>query len=237
MLYGHNVINIYSCFLSHQGAFWGAFLGPILLILIFNLVIFICVIVVQIRHLRGTNVEVKRKVTVKKVVRLMLSIGGIMALFGLTWLFAILTVGFSSVRGLREAFQIVFTVFNSFQGFYIFLFFCVLNKQARDSWRALFSRFYGRIDILQFSLLPGKHTTVTSMEMSSSHQSSISTTKTAPKDLNPTTKPINMRVPSDIDIKSPSSPSASKPGKVLGLDNVPETSTFHITPSKTTFIT
>ena len=58
-----------------------------------------------------------------------------MSLFGLTWLFAILTF---SVTGLREAFQILFTLFNSFQGFFIFLFFCAINKEARESWKEMF---------------------------------------------------------------------------------------------------
>ena len=168
----------------------------------------------------------------------MLSIGGIMAIFGLTWLFATLTV---SVRGLRETFQVLFTVSNSFQGFYIFLFFCVLNKQARDSWKVLFSRVYGRIknvdSLKSTSLLTEKHTTVTSTEMTSSHQPSTSVTETESKDSNSTTKTFIARVPSGTSVKSPLSPSASKPGKVLGLDDIPETSTFHITPSKPTFIT
>ena len=58
-----------------------------------------------------------------------------MFLFGLTWLFAILTF---SVTGLRETFQILFTLFNSFQGFFIFLFFCAINKEARESWKEMF---------------------------------------------------------------------------------------------------
>lgn len=65
----------------------------------------------------------------------MISISGVMFLFGITWLFAILTF---SVTGLRETFQILFTLFNSFQGFFIFLFFCTINKEARESWRELF---------------------------------------------------------------------------------------------------
>ena len=66
----------------------------------------------------------------------MISITGVMFLFGLTWLFAILTF---SVPGLREVFQILFTIFNSFQGFFIFLFFCVFNKEALESWKELLS--------------------------------------------------------------------------------------------------
>ena len=66
----------------------------------------------------------------------MISISGVMFLFGITWLFAILTF---SVTGLRETFQILFVIFNSFQGFFIFLFFCVLNKEALESWREFLS--------------------------------------------------------------------------------------------------
>ena len=58
-----------------------------------------------------------------------------MFLFGITWLFAILTI---SVSGLREIFQILFTLFNSFQGLFIFLFFCAINKEARESWKEMF---------------------------------------------------------------------------------------------------
>ena len=63
----------------------------------------------------------------------MISISGVMFLFGLTWLFAILTFSGSG------AFQILFTVFNSLQGFFIFLFFCVFNKEAVESWKELLS--------------------------------------------------------------------------------------------------
>ena len=66
----------------------------------------------------------------------MISISGVMFLFGLTWLFAILTF---SVTGVRQAFQILFVIFNSFQGFFIFLFFCVFNKEALESWREFLS--------------------------------------------------------------------------------------------------
>ena len=64
----------------------------------------------------------------------MISISGVMFLFGLTWLFAILTFS-----GLGGTFQVLFTIFNSFQGFFIFLFFCVFNKDAVESWKELLS--------------------------------------------------------------------------------------------------
>ena len=104
--------------------------------MIFNIVIFIWVIVVLVRHTRGTAARKKESVSKKTIIRLMISVSGVMFLFGLTWLFAILTF---SVTGLRQAFQILFTIFNSFQGFFIFVFFCVFNKEVLESWKELLS--------------------------------------------------------------------------------------------------
>ena len=164
-----------------------------------------------------------------KVLRLMFSIGGVMSLFGLTWLFAILTI---SVPGLREIFQILFTIFNSFQGFFIFLFFCVLNKEARDSWRELFSRGEKREPRLLKGSSSSKHTSTTTVDHKLSVPYISATTDSKALDLPLTFN--NKRVASDTSITSPSE---SKPGRILGLEDVPETSTFHLAPSKPTFIT
>ena len=125
----------YSCFLSHPGAFWGAFLGPLLAIMVFNIVVFVCAIVVLIKHARSTAALKKTSISKKEMVRLAFSISGVMLLFGLTWLFAILTF---STTGLREAFQILFTIFNTFQGLFIFLFVCVMSSDVRDEWKGVF---------------------------------------------------------------------------------------------------
>ena len=75
----------------------------------------------------------------KTAIRLVISIAGIMFLFGLTWLFGALTVtGFGSATA-STAFQVLFVICNAFQGFFIFLFFCVFNKDARDLWLELLS--------------------------------------------------------------------------------------------------
>jgi len=54
---------------------------------------------------------------------------GVMALFGLTWLFGAFTVSGASV-----VFQTLFAIFNSLQGFFIFLFFCVFGREGRELW-------------------------------------------------------------------------------------------------------
>ena len=53
-----------------------------------------------------------------------------MAIFGLTWVFGGLTV-----QGSRDSpFEFLFVIFNSLQGFFIFLFFVVLAKETRELW-------------------------------------------------------------------------------------------------------
>eukprot|EP00731_Ephydatia_muelleri_P003775 Em0001g3775a len=104
-----------------------AFLGPILLVLLFNMIVFIAVIVVVlVRHQWRRSKEHKRKFG---TLQLMINVTSIAFLFGLTWIFGALTV----VRA-NQAFQIVFTLTNSFQGFLIFIFFCVLNSEVRFVW-------------------------------------------------------------------------------------------------------
>ena len=87
---------------------------------------------VLLRHTRSTAARSKEATSKKDAVLMIVRICGVMFLFGLTWLFAILTF---STPGLREIFQILFTVFNSFQGFFIFIFLCVINRDAQESWK------------------------------------------------------------------------------------------------------
>ena len=112
--------------------FFGAFLGPIFVILLMNVVLCVIVIVILIRHFRNTARRNRKSISAKTTVRLLISIIGIMTLFGLSWLFGALTITVSAVR---TPAQIIFVVLNSFQGFFIFLFFCALNEEARESWK------------------------------------------------------------------------------------------------------
>ncbi len=139
---------ICSCFLKHPGVFFGAFLGPIFAVLLFNLVIFIWVIVILVKHTRGQVKRSNEHMKPKTALRLLISISGVMFLFGLTWLFAAFTFQIGGNNTVRQVFQSLFTVFASLQGFFIFLFFCVFNKEARESWRELLSCGSYKSDLL-----------------------------------------------------------------------------------------
>ena len=51
---------------------------------------------------------------------------------GLTWLFAVLAVG-----ELTDTFQWLFCIFNSFQGFFIFIFYTARNNDAKTGWKRI----------------------------------------------------------------------------------------------------
>ena len=94
-------------------------------------------IVVLVRHTKDTAERQKQQGMKKETaIRLVISISGIMFLFGLTWLFGALTI---TIRAVNLLFQVLFVVFNSLQGFFIFLFFCVFNKEGRDFWKEVLS--------------------------------------------------------------------------------------------------
>ena len=87
----------------------------------------------MIQHIRRKIVQTDQSLGFRKVIKIITRLSGVMFLFGLTWIFAILSL--ISVPGLKLTFLILFTVFDSFQGGFIFLFLCVLNQEARDSWK------------------------------------------------------------------------------------------------------
>ena len=118
----------YSCFIGEPGVFFGAFLGPIFAILLFNATIFVIITSVLIKHSQK-RFSSKDKAKRQRVARLMISIMGVMALFGLMWIFGALTI-----REASTAFQFLFAIFNSLQGFFIFLFFCAFGKDGRELW-------------------------------------------------------------------------------------------------------
>ena len=127
------VLSPCSCFISNVIVFFVAFLGPIFVILLFNIITSIIVIKALIKHTRKKIEHTdENESKFSSVLRLLISTIGIMTTFGLTWLFGAFTILDASLP-----FQILFTVFNSFQGFFIFLFYCVINNEARQAWYAV----------------------------------------------------------------------------------------------------
>uniref|UniRef100_A0A1X7SVX3 G-protein coupled receptors family 2 profile 2 domain-containing protein n=1 Tax=Amphimedon queenslandica TaxID=400682 RepID=A0A1X7SVX3_AMPQE len=76
---------------------------------------------------------------------MLLSFTGIMILFGLTWISAAFT--FISEPSVSHTVQFIFAFCNTLQGFFIFIFFILLNKEYRKPWKAHFVQCFPRTTI------------------------------------------------------------------------------------------
>ena len=124
----------FSCFIDHTAVLFGVFLGPIFVVLLFNIVMFLLVVRVLIKHSRRKIVESKNAKKYKSTLKTLISIVSIMAMFGLSWLFGAFTIS-----GASQVFSWLFVIFNSLQGFVLFLFFCVIGKDPREEWKSVFT--------------------------------------------------------------------------------------------------
>ena len=131
----HNLINessiSFSCRL-HGVPFIVAFLTPTMLILVGNIVAYYFIIRSLLTS--GNKVTSDRK----KIGFLQVKQGiAIMVLLGLTWLFGILAIGDA-----KATFQYLFCIFNTLQGWFVFLFFVVLPSGRRRQLQKLGRKKY-----------------------------------------------------------------------------------------------
>ena len=110
---------------------------PIFLIIIFNTVVLTLIIRVTIQDTlkRKKDLNKTTRFSVSEVLKMSLSFIGIMILFGLAWIFAVFT--FMSEPEVSYTIQFIFSFLNAFQGFFIFIFFILLNSDYRKLWKAM----------------------------------------------------------------------------------------------------
>ena len=111
--------------------FYVAFLFPTAAILLVNVVV---LIFVMCGLTKGTNKLKASKTENKDVFGQARIAFACSVILGLTWLFAVLAVG-----KLTETFQWLFCIFNSLQGFFIFVFYTARNNDARKEWKVVLS--------------------------------------------------------------------------------------------------
>ncbi|XP_041462633.1 adhesion G-protein coupled receptor G6-like isoform X1 [Lytechinus variegatus] len=119
------------CWLRVGGIpFYAAFIAPSLAVILFNFIIFFLV-THQLCSLRRRSVSASsEQFDVSAQLRASLSIT---VLLGLTWGLGIFMIGGASL-----VFSYLFAIFNSFQGFCIFVFHCLLKEEVRLGWRKVF---------------------------------------------------------------------------------------------------
>ncbi|KAM9348895.1 adhesion G-protein coupled receptor G2 [Symphorus nematophorus] len=114
------------CWLKNDIAFYVAVVAYFCLIFLFNLIMFI-VVLIQLCRIKRQNPHNALHRTTLQDAR---SVAGITILLGLTWGFAFFAWG-----PVNLPFMYLFAIFNSLQGFFIFVFHCAVKENVRRQWR------------------------------------------------------------------------------------------------------
>ena len=115
-----------------QYAFYFADLLIIFLILAFNVVMFI-LILQKLTCGRNKNLSRSSDRDKKQSITRAINAIAICAVLGLTWVFGFLTIVENRASSL--VFQVLFCLFNSLQGLFIFVLFCVRPEEVRKVWK------------------------------------------------------------------------------------------------------
>ncbi|MED6277992.1 hypothetical protein CHARACLAT_019177 [Characodon lateralis] len=114
------------CWIRNNIAFYVAVVAYFCVIFIFNVIMFI-VVLVQLNRIKNQNPHNNRHRSVLQDAR---SVIGISILLGLSWGFAFFAWG-----PVNLPFMYLFAIFNSLQGFFIFVLHCVVKETVRRQWR------------------------------------------------------------------------------------------------------
>ncbi|XP_072925037.1 adhesion G protein-coupled receptor E3-like [Hemitrygon akajei] len=119
------------CWLSLEKHFLWSFLGPVCAIILINIV-FYCITLGKLAKRMSTLK--KNKPALKKIRSFTLAAFAQLILLGCTWIF-----GIFHFRKETIAMAYIFAIINSFQGMFIFILHCLLNKQVREEYRKCFN--------------------------------------------------------------------------------------------------
>ncbi|XP_010146150.1 PREDICTED: G-protein coupled receptor 64-like, partial [Eurypyga helias] len=111
------------CWIKNRIVFYVTAVGYFCLIFLINISMFIVVLIQLCRIKKKKQLGAQRKTSIQDL----RSVAGLTFLLGITWGFAFFTV--------NEVFTYLFTIFNTLQGFFIFIFYCVTKENVRKQWR------------------------------------------------------------------------------------------------------
>ncbi|XP_031440106.1 adhesion G-protein coupled receptor G2 [Clupea harengus] len=114
------------CWLKNDIAFYVGVVAYFCLVFVLNLAMFM-VVMVQLKRIKRQNPHNNQHRSSLHDLR---SVAGLTFLLGLTWSFAFFAWG-----PVKLAFMYLFAIFNSLQGFFIFVFHCALKDNVRRQWR------------------------------------------------------------------------------------------------------
>ncbi|XP_036597063.1 adhesion G protein-coupled receptor E3-like isoform X1 [Trichosurus vulpecula] len=122
------------CWLTVQRGFIWSFVGPVITIILFNLVFYLIILWILRDRLSSLNKDVS---TIQNTRTLTFKALAQFFILGCSWSLSFLLT--ESIREpARSVIAYTFTIINSLQGLYIFLVHCILNRQVREEYRKWF---------------------------------------------------------------------------------------------------
>ncbi|KAK5617370.1 hypothetical protein CRENBAI_006982 [Crenichthys baileyi] len=113
------------CWLQNDIFYYVTVVAFILLVVLGNISVFI-VVLIQIKKMRANKLSANSRNALQDF----RAVFGLTVLLGLTW-----SMGFFSFGPGRVVMMYLFAISNSFQGFFIFLFHCLMKENVRKQWR------------------------------------------------------------------------------------------------------
>ncbi|XP_054689267.1 adhesion G protein-coupled receptor L2 isoform X14 [Grus americana] len=123
-----------ACWLHVDNYFIWSFIGPVTFIILLNLIFLVITLCKMVKHSNTLKPDSSRLENIKSWV---LGAFALLCLLGLTWSFGLLFINEGTV-----VMTYLFTVFNAFQGMFIFIFHCALQKKVRKEYSKCFRHSY-----------------------------------------------------------------------------------------------
>ncbi|XP_070606842.1 adhesion G-protein coupled receptor G2 [Erythrolamprus reginae] len=114
------------CWIKNNIVFYITVVGYFCTIFLLNISMFIVVLIQLCRIKKKKQLGTQRKTSIQDL----RSIAGLTFLLGITWGFAFFAWG-----PVNLIFMYLFAVFNTLQGFFIFVFYCIAKENVRKQWR------------------------------------------------------------------------------------------------------
>uniref|UniRef100_A0A8C8SHH2 Adhesion G-protein coupled receptor G2 n=1 Tax=Pelusios castaneus TaxID=367368 RepID=A0A8C8SHH2_9SAUR len=114
------------CWINNNIVFYITVVGYFCMIFLLNVGMFIVVLIQLCRIKKKKQLGTQRKTSIQDL----RSVAGLTFLLGITWGFAFFAWG-----PVNLVFMYLFAIFNTLQGFFIFIFYCVAKENVRKQWR------------------------------------------------------------------------------------------------------
>ncbi|XP_039666731.1 adhesion G protein-coupled receptor L2 isoform X19 [Perca fluviatilis] len=123
-----------ACWLSVDNHFIWSFIGPVTFIIMLNLIFLVITMYKMVKHTTTLKPDSSRLENIKSWV---MGAFALLCLLGLTWSFGLFFINESSI-----VMAYLFTIFNTLQGMFIFIFHCLLQKKVRKEYSKCFRHTY-----------------------------------------------------------------------------------------------